>query len=154
MSIDVVVLLAIAAGTIVRSGQLRARGARGTRWLLATWVAFFGFTLTAMMAAHSLEIAYHVVRGDTRITGERWAYDFHFYGLQLLGAVLVWQGSRCLRAARLVSAGDVAGLQVVRRAAIITLAVAVPLIPIQAFFGTIVSVLSAITVVASLKKTS
>jgi flagellar biosynthesis protein FliQ len=53
-----------------------------------------------------------------------------------------------------VSAGDVAGLQVVRRAAITTLGVAVPLIPIQAFFGTIVSVLSAITVVASLNKTS
>ena len=39
---------------------------------------------------HSIEIAYHVVQGDTRITGERWAYDFHFYGLQLL--VPFWSG--------------------------------------------------------------
>jgi hypothetical protein len=151
MSIDVVVLLTIAAGTIASSVWVRRRGARGASWLLATWVVFFGLVLTTMMVAHSIEIVDHLVRGDMRVGGEPWAYDFHFYGLQLLGAVLAWQGIQCLRVAGLVSTGDPRGRHIVRRAALLSLAVAAPLVPIQPVFGAIISVLSAITVGLSMR---
>ena len=146
MSIDFVVLVTIAMTTVAASVWLRRRGARGRAWLQAGWVSFYGLTLAAMMAAHSIEVVYHLMRGDTRITGEPWAYDFHFYGLQLLGATLIWVGIRCLWTARSIAAGRPDGLRIGRQAALVTLVLATPLIPIQGFFGTLLTVLSLLTV--------
>ena len=145
MSIDFVVLVTIAMATLVVSLRFRQRGARGRAWLQGAWVAFHGFTLTAMMAAHSIEVAYHLMRGDTRISGEPWAYDFHFYGLQLLGGILIWVGIRCLLASRSIAVGRPDGRRTGRQTVLVTLILAAPLIPIHGFFGVLLTVLSLLT---------
>jgi hypothetical protein len=142
---DRAVLATIAAGVAIVVFQLRKRGARGRRLFAAGWVAFFGLTLVVLMGAHSIDIVLHGIRTGSRLNGEPWRYDFQMYALHLLSAVLVWQGIRALRAAvTLADTGaDVRGQAV--RPVLITLAVVLPLIPIQAFFGTILTVLGGIT---------
>lgn len=100
-----------------------------------------------MMVAHSAEILYRTYSGGVTMEGVPWAYDFRMYALHLLGAVLAWQGVTVLRAVlTLSSAGSISGADV-RRAVWITLAVVLPLIPIQAFFGVLLASLSVVSLV-------
>ena len=146
-SSDVLVLVGTLLGTALLFSWYRSVHARGRSLFGATWLGFFGLFLVLSMLAHTVEIVWHLVRGDTQISGEPWAYDFRSYSLLLLGAVLMAIGVGALRAAANLSRGRGNG----RRTAVVltaaTLVVTLPLIPIQAFFGMIVSALAAITLV-------
>jgi hypothetical protein len=139
---DLAVLATVFTGTAVAAVFLWRRGARGLRLFAATWTAFYGLVLTAMMAAHSIEILYHTIAGGTTFGGEPWVYNFRVYSLQLLGAVLFWQGAKCLRAVAGLRRGLAAARRDVLRSTLIVLALVVPLIPIHAFFGVLLTVVS------------
>lgn len=142
---DVAVLVATALFTAMFVAVVWRRGVRGRRLLAAGWLAFFGFMVTDMMLAHSIEIGYHSIVGGTSFTGAEWKFDFRTYSLQLLGAVLIWQGVRSILAAFGIARGDVSA----RRAAFVSmglvLAVVAPLIYIHAFFGYLLSGLSVVS---------
>lgn len=148
VTIDQVVLLVVLLGTAVCGGTLWRRGARGWRFARATWLAFYALALIAMMGAHSGEILYHTLRGDTAFDGSVWTYNFRVYALHLLGAVLIWQGAVCLRAAFRIGQGDWLARREALRAVLIVLAIVLPLVPIHAFFGVILTVLSAVSLLA------
>jgi drug/metabolite transporter (DMT)-like permease len=151
MNIDQVVLILILLGTVGAAVMIRQRGARGRRWFGASALAFFGVVVTAMMGAHTVETSYHLVVGDIRLNGKPWAYDFHFYALQLISAVLIWQGVRALALAGTVARASASRRRDVIGPVLVTLGVCIPLIPVHAFFGVMYTVLSALVllVVAS-----
>lgn len=145
--IDFVVMACVLIGTSAASVLLWRRGLRGRRLLAAAWLAFYGVVLTVMMTAHSVDVLYATTHGGGSGDGTPRAYDFRTYALHLLGGVLVWQGIRVLR--------SVAAMGRMRRedrsrpaeAAVVTLCVVVPLIPIHAVFAVPFAVLSALTLV-------
>ena len=141
--IDLVILILIATSTLGAVLLLRRLGARGRALAAAVGLAFFGLVVTLMMGAHSVEITYHLLAGENRFSGEPWQYDFHFYALQLLSGILIWQGLAALRSAWRVAAG--AGDRRALRPILITLVLAGPLIPVHAFFGLMYTVLSVMT---------
>lgn len=143
MNIDQVVLIIILLGTSAGTVVLRRRGIRGRLWLMASALAFFGIVLTAMMGAHTVEVTYHLVVGDARFNGEPWAYDFHFYSLQLLSVVLIWQGVRALGLAARIGPTRHTRRDVLHPM-LVTLGVCLPLIPVHAFFGVMYTTLSAV----------
>ena len=149
---DRAVLATIVISVGLAVWQLRTRGARGGRLFAASWMAFFGIALIVMMGAHSLDIVVHGLARGTRITGEPWRYDFHMYALHLLGGVLIWQGGNALRVTPALAAGS-AERGVALRPVVITLFVVAPLIPVQPFFGTILTTLSAITAAIAIRWT-
>lgn len=142
---DLVVLTLLPLATATSAVLLWRRGIRGGRLFAATWLAFYGFVLVFMMAAHSIDIAYNTLRGGMAFDGSPWMYNFRVYALHLLGAVLIWQGVRCLLAVPGTGRGDAAARTAALRATLVVLAVVAPLIPIHAFFGILLTVISAIS---------
>jgi hypothetical protein len=142
---DLLVLGGVLLGTALLFLRHRSVHARGRTLLAGTWLSFFGLFLVLSMLAHTVEIVVHVVRGDTQISGEPWTYDFRTYALLLLGAVLMTIGVRVLGAAANLSRGRENGRRAAWGLTLATLAVVLPLIPIQAFFGVLVTTLAGIT---------
>ena len=94
-----------------------------------------------MLSMHSLVIA--GLRAFGRPEGISFTYDFYFFSLLLLGAVLIAQGVCCLRGATALPRGDFRAWSESVRASLVVLAIAVALIPIQ-FFGLVLTVFSLI----------
>ena len=139
--IDFVVVLTVASGTSASFALLWRRGLRRRRLIAETWLAFYGVMLVAMLGAHSAEILYRSFAGSAMT--ETWAYDFRTYSLHLLAAILIWQGVTVLRAV-LKATAPISGPDVTR-AACVTMAMGLPLIPIQTFFGILLTVSSIVT---------
>jgi hypothetical protein len=97
------------------------------------------------MLAHTVEITWHFVRGDTQFSGEPWTYDFRAYSLVLLAAVLIAIGIGVLKTASELSRDRIGSAKRGAALSIVTLAVVLPLIPIQPLFGLMFSVLAALT---------
>lgn len=146
-AIDLVVLLTVIFATCTASKLLWRRGVRRRRLLAGVWLSFYGLLLVAMMVAHSAEILYRAYTGGTTIEDSAWAYDFRTYSLHLLGAVLIWQGITVIRSVLALSAGSPVSSPQVTRAVWVTLAVVSALIPIQVFFGVLLTSLSVISLV-------
>jgi hypothetical protein len=144
-SSDIFVLVGVLLGTGLLFSWHRSVHARGRALVAATWLGFFGLFLVLSMLAHTVEIAWHLLRGDVQISGEPWTYDFRTYGLLLLGAVLMGIGAGVLGAGADLSRGRGNGRRTATVLTIAALAVVLPLIPIQAFFGVLVSGLAGIT---------
>jgi hypothetical protein len=142
---DILVLVGVLLGTALLFSWHRSVHARGRALVAATWLGFFGLFLVLSMVAHTVEIAWHLMRGDAQISGEPWTYDFRSYSLLLLAAVLIAIGAGVLGAAANLSRGRGNGRHAATVLTAATLAVALPLIPIQAFFGLLVSGLAGIT---------
>jgi hypothetical protein len=115
------------------------------RLIGTTYIFFYGTFITVMLFMHNTVIL--GLRIFDRPNGDSAAYDFHLYSLILLGSVLIFQGVRSLRAALMLKAGNENGIREARRAALIVLAVAVPLIPLQ-FFGMVLTLLSLLNLAA------
>jgi hypothetical protein len=131
--------------TVVFAFLLRKRGARGGRLLAVTLIFFYGIFLSVMLFMHNMVIL--GLRIFERPAGSEFSYDFHLYSLILLGAVLLLQGIKSVRAALRLYGGDENGVGEARRAALLVLAVAIPLIPLQ-FFGIFLTVLSVLNLAA------
>ncbi|MFN2399517.1 MAG: hypothetical protein ABR543_12895 [Gemmatimonadaceae bacterium] len=139
---DLLVLLVILAGTITSAVLLWRQSIRGRSLFAAVWLSFYGLVLTTMMLAHSAEILYRVVAGRFPVSDAASTYNFRLYSLLLLGALLMFAGVECLRAAPRLSRGSVEARWKAVRASIATLAIVAPLIPLQRVFAILLTVLS------------
>ena len=144
-TIDRIVLAAIALCSVAFVAVLFRRGTRGQRLFTASVVGFNGIALSAMMLGHTVDIAGRLYIG-TSYEGAPMTYDFRRYSLFLLAAVLVACGIALLRAAWGIASGTGDARRNALRAAAVTLAVVVPLLPLQLFFALIHTVLASISV--------
>lgn len=139
---DLLVLLVIITGTSTSAVLLWRESIRGRSLFAAVWLSFYGLVLTAMMLAHSAEILYRAVVAPAAGSNPASTYNFRLYSLLLLGALLIWAGVECLRAAGSLSRGSVEARRTAIRASMVVLAIVAPLIPIQRVFGILLTVLS------------
>jgi len=139
---DLIVLLVIIGGTITSAVLLWRQSIRGRSLFAAVWLSFYGLVLTAMMLAHSVEVVYRALASRATVNNSPPIYDFRLYSLLLLGALLIWAGVECLRAAPILSRGSAEARRAAVRASVVVLAIVVPLIPIQRLFAVLLTVLS------------
>lgn len=143
---DLTVLVLIFAGTILAALLLRRR-IRGRLLFDAVWLSFYGLVLILMMSAHSAEIVYRIVAARAAAGHPAGSmYDFRVYSLLLLGALLIWAGVACLRAARSLSRGSAGARRTALRVIMVVVAIVAPLIPIQRVFGILLTVLGLLAI--------
>ena len=132
---DLAALLLLLLGTAISAALLWRKNIRGWSFFSMAWLAFYGLVLSSLMLGHCTEILYQTVARGMAHEGTSWTYDFRFYSLELLGALLIWCGIRYLWAAMRLSRGEVAGLRIALGNTLVVLAIVAPLIPIQTFFA-------------------
>ena len=148
--IDQIVILALLAGLLAAGAFHWRAGVRGRRLAAAVLASFYGVVLAAMLAAHCADVTYNTVLGNrSLVDGTRFAYDWRTYSLLLFGALLIVQGVRVLRATPGLARGELAARAEILRTGALVLAIAAPTIPIHAFFGSLISGLSAVTLLAT-----
>jgi hypothetical protein len=114
-------------------------GARG-RALATAWPALFhGWFLMIALGAHCTEVLINLARGRSVVGDTPLAYGWRVYSLVLFGAVLMTLGARGARHARRLLAGDAAAVPELLRTHAAVLAVVVPLVPFERFFGPLVT---------------
>jgi hypothetical protein len=109
------------------------------------FASFYGLGLVVMLAAHCADIVYNTVLGHRAMDGSTFSYGWRTYSLLLFGALLIRQGALCLLAALRLGRGEASARADVLRAAGVVLAIVLPTLPIHAFFGTLLSGWSALT---------
>ncbi|GLC25677.1 hypothetical protein [Roseisolibacter agri] len=144
--IDQIVMLALLAG-LVASGTFHWRaGVRGRRLAATVLASFYGVVLVAMLTAHCADVTYNTVLGNRSfVDGRPFAYDWRTYSLLLFGVLLIVQGVRVLRATPGLGRGEPAARAAILRTALLVLAIAAPTIPVHAFFGSLISGLTVLT---------
>jgi hypothetical protein len=110
------------------------------------FLAFYGYALVAMLAAHCADVAYSTAVHARSPDGSVFAYNWRTYSLLLFGGLLMRQGVACLRAARRLARGEADARGDALRAVAVVLAVVLPTVPLHGVFGTAFSVWSALTV--------
>ena len=144
--VDLVVLVLLVVGLIAGTVLHVRRGARGRRLLAAAFATFYGHTLVTMLTFHCVDVLYVLVhRLPSPMTGATVAYDWRTYSLLLFGALLVRLGARSVGAALRLGRGDPAARGDLLRLTALVLAVVLPVVPIHAFFGYLISGASALT---------
>jgi hypothetical protein len=124
------------------------RGLRGGRLAVVTFAMFYGLAVIVALGMHCLDVLYGWSHRLTSFgTGKPFAWDWHTYSLLLFGLLMVWLGVRCLRAALRMGRGDASARAEFLRLAALLLAIVLPIIPIQAFFGAVGAVLSVLVLV-------
>jgi hypothetical protein len=123
------------------------RGLRGRLLGVTVFAMFFSLAVIASMVMHDLDVLWGLTHRLPSMTGKPFAYDWRTYSLLLFGALMVWLGARCLRAALRMGRGDVVGRTEFLRLTAVMLAIVLPIIPIHPFFGPVSSVASALALV-------
>jgi hypothetical protein len=114
--------------------KARRAGARGRVLVVAGWSFWAGAAITVLLAQHCIMITQMAFSGVyTAQTG--FAYDFRYYSLMLLAAVLMTQGVRMLKYSWSLARREEEAGRGLMRASLIVMAVTLPLIPIQIFCG-------------------
>jgi hypothetical protein len=149
--IDQIVLTLLAlslVGSIVFQAR---RGARGGRLAVAALATFYGLVLVTMLGGHCADVLYGLTHHLTSIHGQPFAYEWRTYSLLLFGVLLVRLGARCVVAAASLGRGAAEARAAFLRTAATVLVIVVPIIPIHAFFGWLITgmTLLALTVVAA-----
>ena len=148
--IDQIVMLALLAGLLAAGTFHWRAGARGRRLAAAVLASFHGVVLVAMLAAHCADVTYNTVLGSRSfVDGKPFAYDWRTYSLLLFGVLLIVQGVRVLRATPGLARGEPAARAAILRTGALVLAIAAPTIPIHAFFGSVISGLTVVTLLAT-----
>jgi len=142
---DILVLLAVILGTAGASILLRRQSIRGSRLFAAVWLSFYGLMLVASMLAHNIEILYRATAGRAASSNNAPVYNFRLYSLLLLGALLIWAGVVCLRAAPRVGRGTPDARRTAIATSVVVALIVAPLIPLQMLFGIAFTVLSLVT---------
>jgi hypothetical protein len=141
--LDFAVLITIGLTTAVWVRWLWRRDIRGRALAASAWLGFVGLALVVMLLAHCLDVLSRLYIG-TAYTGGAFVYNFHVYSLLLLGALLIWSGVQLLRDAVGLSRQDPPARAGALRTLGLVLAIVLPLMPFQAFFAILLSVLSGI----------
>jgi len=149
MDIDQVVQIALVVGLIVVAVDHWRRGQRGWRLAALVFVSFYGVGLVATMAAHCADIIHNLAVRNRSMDGSLFSYNWRTYSLLLFGVVLVDRGIRILVAARQFAAGGPTARNDILRSGAVVLAITLPIIPIQAVFGVLMSVWSALALVVA-----
>jgi len=150
MTIDQVVQILLLVGLLVVGIDHWRRGPRGWRLAALVFVSFYGVGVVAMMSAHCADIIHNVVlRNRSVVDGSAFTYNWRTYSLLLLGVLLIDRGIRCLRAPRRFAAGDTAARIDILRNAGVVLAITLPIIPIHAFFGVLMSAWSSLALIVT-----
>ena len=143
--VDEITILALLLGLAACTGVPWRRGLRGRRFLTVAFLAFYGYALAAMLAAHCADIAYSTAVHARSPDGSVFAYNWRTYSLLLFGVLLMRQGAACLRAARRLARGEADARADALRGVGVVLAVVLPTVPLHGLFGTAFSVWSALT---------
>jgi len=140
--IVLVLLLLCLFGSLVYQWR---QGLRGGRLALVTFAMFYALSVISALTMHCIDLMYGWSHHLTSFgTGKPFAWNWHLYSLTLFGVLLIWFGVQCLRRALRMGRGDVAARGEFLRLVVVMLAIVLPIIPIQPFFGAIASALSVI----------
>ena len=124
-------------------------GLRGGRLAIVAFAMFYGLAMISALGMHCLDVLYALTNRLKHFdTGAPFGWDWRTYSLLLFGVLLVWLGAQCLRRALRMGRGDASARAEFLRLAAVTLLIVLPVIPIQAFFGVVASVLSVIALLA------
>jgi hypothetical protein len=134
-------LLVSLVGSLVY--QVR-RGVRGRRLAVTVFAMFFSLTVINTLVMHCVDIFYGLTHHLTSMTGKPFAYDWRTYSLLLFGALLIWFGARCFQAALRMGRGEERGRIEFLRLVVVMLAIVLPLVPVNPFFGPLASIASAL----------
>jgi len=150
MTIDQVVQIVLFVSLVVVGIDHWRRGQRGWRLAALVFVSFYGVGLVVMMAAHCADIIHNLVlRNRSLVDGSPFTYNWRTYSLLLFGILLIDRGIRVLRAARRFAAGDPTARNDILRSSAVVLAITLPIIPIQAVFGVLISVWSSLALIVA-----
>jgi len=150
MNIDQVVQIALLVGLIAVGIDHWRHGQRGWRLAALVFVSLYGVGLVATMSAHCADIIHNLVlRNRSLVDGAPFSYNWRTYSLLLFGVLLIDRGIRCLRAARRFAAGDFAARTDILKSSGLVLAITLPIIPIHAFFGVLISVWSSLALIVT-----
>jgi len=149
MDIDQVVQIALFVGLVAVGVDHWRRGQR--RWRLAAlvFVSFYGVGLVATMAAHCADIIHNLALRNRSMDGSPFSYNWRTYSLLLFGVLLIDRGIRVLRAARRLAAGDRAARTDILKSGALVLGITLPLIPVHAIFGVLMSVWSSLALIVT-----
>jgi hypothetical protein len=137
--VDLIVLVLLAAGLLASVIVPWRRGVRGRRLLATAMAAFYGHTLVTMLAFHCIDILYGLANRLQSMTGAPFRWDWRTYSLLLFGTLLVRLGADCLTAAAGIARGEPAARARFLRRAALVLGLVLPIVPIHAFFGYLIS---------------
>ena len=150
MDIDQVVQIVLLVGLIVVGIDHWRRGQRGWRLAALAFVSLYGVGLVATMSAHCADIIHNLVlRNRSFVNGSPFTYNWRTYSLLLFGVLLIDRGIRVLRAARRFAGGDASARTDILRNGAVVLAITLPIIPIHAFFGVLISVWSSLALIVT-----
>jgi len=149
MTIDQVVQIALFVGLIVVGIDHWRRGQRGWRLAALVFVSFYGVGLVVTMTAHCADIIHNLALRNRSMDGSPFAYNWRTYSLLLFGVLLIDRGIRVLRAARRFAAGDPAARTDILKSGALILAITLPLIPVHAVFGVLMSVWSSLALIVT-----
>jgi hypothetical protein len=137
------IVLALLLGSLFLSLGYQWR--RGLRWrtlAVTVFAMWFSFGVISTMVMHCLDVLWGLSHHVISMTGKPFAYDWRTYSLLLFGALMIWLGVRCLRAALRMGRGEESARPEFLRLVAVVLAIVLPLIPVHPFFGPIASVWS------------
>jgi len=150
MDIDQVVQIVLLVGLIVVGIEHWRRGQRGWRLAALAFVSLYGVGLVATMSAHCADIIHNLVlRNRSVVDSSPFTYNWRTYSLLLFGVLLIDRGIRVLRAARRFAGGDASARTDILRNGAVVLAITLPIIPIHAFFGVLISVWSSLALIVT-----
>ena len=150
MNIDQVVQFVLLVGLIAVGIDHWRQGQRGWRLAALVFVSFYGVGLVATMSAHCADIIHNLaLRNRSMVDGSPFTYNWRTYSLLLFGVLLIDRGVRVLRAARRFAAGDHAARTDILKSGALVLAITLPLIPVHAVFGALMSVWSSLALIAT-----
>ena len=150
MNIDQVVQTLLFVGLVVAGIDHWRRGQRGWRLAALVFVSLYGVGLVATMTAHCVDIIHNLaLRNRSLIDGSPFTYNWRTYSLLLFGVLLIDRGIRVLRAARRFAAGDPGARTDILKSGGLVLAITLPLIPVHAIFGVLMSVWSSLALIVA-----
>ncbi len=132
---DGLFLLAVLVATAGFAVWVRRSGASGTFAAAGTLDFLYGLLVALLSAVHIVVVTNVRVRAALASSAGDFSYDFRFYSLMLLGAVLLVPALVCVRAAPAITRGDPDAMRRALRATLLLLAVNLPLVPVQPGFA-------------------
>ncbi len=128
-----IALLIVIAATVWFARDARGRQAPTALVVVGTFDFFYGFITLALASLHLTAVIAQALLGRGSGSADTFVYDFRFYSLILVGAVIAVAGFLCLICARGLTRADTLAWKKAVWSTVVLLAINVPLMPIQGF---------------------